>query len=267
MKGKAAFLDGECIDESSAMIGAMSNAALYGRGVFTTVRISGGEPFLLDKHVRRLRENAVAIGLDDSDDSFADLGSNIRELLDANKLIRGRARITLFDKTSSSLWTSSRDGGVSVLILTADQQPTLREFRLTISPYNVNSRSPLVGVKSCNYLENLVAHSNAKERGFDEAIRLNESGAVASGCMSNVFWLKDGKLFTPRLETGCLAGTTRQFILENIACSETIATIEDIQNAGSIFLTSAGIGVRQAAALDDRQFEAIDHEILHLIPE
>ena len=59
-----------------------------------------------------------------------------------------------------------------------------------------------------------MALENAKAKGFDEAIRLNERGEVASACMANVFWIKDKKLFTPDLETGCLAGTTREFIIE-----------------------------------------------------
>jgi branched-subunit amino acid aminotransferase/4-amino-4-deoxychorismate lyase len=84
--------------------------------------------------------------------------------------------------------------------------------------------------------------------------------------MSNLFWLRGGELFTPRLETGGLAGTTREFILENLACSEVFATVEHIENADSMFLTSAGIGVRPVAALDDRKLELVDHAILRLIP-
>ena len=91
---------------------------------------------------------------------------------------------------------------------------------LTVSPYRINSKSPLAGVKSCNYLENILAWEAAKAHGFDEAIRLNEKGEIASACLANVFWKKNGEIFTPPLETGCLKGTTRGYVLENLAAAE-----------------------------------------------
>ncbi|MEP6788123.1 MAG: aminotransferase class IV, partial [Acidobacteriota bacterium] len=125
----------------------------------------------------------------------------------------------------------------------------------------------LAGVKSCNYLEKIIALDEAKARGFDEVIQVNERGFITSAVMANVFWLKDGVLHTPSLTTGCLPGTTREFVLENIECREIEATLDELNKADAIFLTSAGLGVTQVAEFGSRKIEKKDHPILDLLPK
>jgi branched-subunit amino acid aminotransferase/4-amino-4-deoxychorismate lyase len=141
------------------------------------------------------------------------------------------------------------------------------KFRLGISTYRTNSSSPLAAVKSCNYLDNLLAFEDAKANGFDEAIRLDERGEVTSACIANVFWLTDGKLHTPSLKTGCLPGTTREFVLENMVCLETETGLESLQNADAIYLTSAGIGVVAVKEFDGRKLVRESPPITALWPK
>jgi branched-subunit amino acid aminotransferase/4-amino-4-deoxychorismate lyase len=124
----------------------------------------------------------------------------------------------------------------------------------------------LAGVKSCNYLEKILAKEEARNRGFAEAIQLNERGEVSSACMANVFWLRDGILFTPSLRTGCLAGTTRGFILENLECEEVEVRIEELLSADEMFLTSAGLGVAQVSEFEGRKLRGEPHSIGGLLP-
>jgi branched-subunit amino acid aminotransferase/4-amino-4-deoxychorismate lyase len=104
----------------------------------------------------------------------------------------------------------------------------------------------LANIKSCNYLENLLIFDEAKKRGFDEAIRLNEEGKIASATMANIFWVNDEKIFTPSHKTGCLAGTMREFLLENFEIFEVEAELNEVIKADEIFLTSSGIGIQPA---------------------
>jgi branched-subunit amino acid aminotransferase/4-amino-4-deoxychorismate lyase len=83
--------------------------------------------------------------------------------------------------------------------------------------------------------------------------------------MANVFWLKDTTLYTPSLKTGCLPGTTREYIIENLKCSEVEATMNELNSVDAIFLTSAGIGVVQISEFEGRVMEKNPHEILELI--
>jgi len=239
---------------------------LYGSGVFTTLTVYSGKPFLWEKHWRRLAENAEKIGIDVS--NFSDGGARmaVADLIEKNKVRDGRVRMTFFDESASAIWTSEAEQRVSFLVMTANLRALEGEFRLTISPYRINSTSPLAGVKSCNYLEKILAKEEAKQLAFDEAIQLNERGEIASACMANVFWQTDGRFFTPSLRTGCLAGTTREFVLENLECDEVEAGIEELKCADAIYLTSAGVGVTQVAEFDGRELRREPHAIMKLLP-
>ena len=84
--------------------------------------------------------------------------------------------------------------------------------------------------------------------------------------MANVFWEKDGKLFTPSLKTGCLPGITREYLLENVECEEGRVGIEDLQKADRIFVTSSGIGVVSVGELDGKLLETSEHKLSKLLP-
>lgn len=224
-------------------ISAVSGAALYGKGVFTTLAVYNLKPFLWEKHWRRLQENSAKIGLDLSRFDEKTVKHALSDLVLLNNLKTGRARLTFFDETPSQIWGFDSKNKTSLLITTAGFQTAKEEYLLTVSPYPVNSKSPLSGIKSCNYLENLLSLEEGRKRGFDESLRLNENGEIVSASMANIFWVKGEKIFTPALETGCLAGTTRALLMENFPVSETISIIEELAEADEIFLTSAGIGV------------------------
>ena len=242
------WINGDFRDRSEARLAALSSSALYGSGVFTTVRIISGKPFLWEKHWRRLAANAVAVGIDVSEYGAAAVEAPLYELIRRNGILNGRARITAFDESPAGIWPSGSTGRTSILIMTGELREVPADFRLTFSPYRVNSASPIAGIKSCNYLENLLALDEARSRGLNEAIRLNERREIAGGCMSNVFWVKGGRIFTPSLNTGCLPGTTREFILESLDCEE----------AEAVYLTSAGLGIVAAARLDERGLDTSD---------
>jgi len=263
---KVASFNGELVPSDEPTISALSSTALYGSGVFTTIAVYAGRPFLLIKHWDRLHHDSERLGLDISTQSLESVERQITELIAANSLTDGRARVTIFDRSGSSLWTDIANKGIDVLITTADKREVKPEPRLTVSPFTTNSRSPLTGIKSGNYLENLLALKEAQARGFDETLRLNERGDVSSACMANVFWLKNRSLYTPSLDTGCLVGTTRAFILETFDCSEIEAGFDQLLDADSLFICSAGIEIKQVRSLDDRLFVQGDHELLHLFP-
>ncbi len=255
-------LNGQICDCSDALVNGTSVAALYGKGIFTTIAIRNSEPLFWEKHWKRLQTNAVKLGIDLSEFPESTVLDDLNAIVSKTGIAEGRARVTFIDESPSSIWPYATDRQTSLLIMTAEPRAVPESIRLTISPHRVNTTSPLAGVKSCNYLEHLVAYGEARGRGFDEAIRLNERGEIASACMANVFWLKGNKLFTPSLKTGCLAGTTREFVLENLACMEREDGVGALSNADAIYLTSAGLGVVRANEIDGRALGGADHPIL-----
>ena len=260
-----ASFNGQLCDTSSPRIPAPASGGLYGKGIFTTIAIHEGGPFLWDKHWGRIERDAARLAIDLDEFPEAATQKALGDLTTTNSIQNGRARIAFFDESSTALWPYEAKRSTGLLIMTADFRPVAEKFKLTLSPHLINSTSPLAAVKSCNYLEKIIAKDESKRRGFDEAIQLNERGEISSGCMANVFWLKGGKLFTPSLETGCLQGTTREFVLENIDCEEAEVGIEELRSANEIFLTSAGIGVVQVAEFEGRQLQHDDHTIMKLL--
>jgi 4-amino-4-deoxychorismate lyase len=239
--------NGEICSPADANVPALSSAALYGWGIFTSVAVYDGHPFLWEKHWTRLRHYAEAVGIDISQVLERDVYLDLLAVIDANKLADARARITFFDN-SAGFWNCA-----------ARDLPD--DFRLTVSPFHLNSSSALAGIKSCNYLENLLAWEKAKEAGFDEAARLNEREEVTSGCIANIFWVKGGTLYTPSLNTGALSGTTRAHVLElareeGIECVEVEAPLSVLLAADECFLTSAGVGIRNIAQIDDTRYRS-----------
>lgn len=240
---------------------------MSGRGIFTTIAIRDGKPFLWEKHWSRLVHAAERLSIDLSEFPEAAIRDTLMLRLGADAIQNGRAKLTFTDERPSSLWPSSQKpaSNTSLTIVTGPIRELPTEFRVGISPFPVNSRSPLAGLKTTNYLEPTLCFEAAKAAGFDEAIRVNEQGQVTGACFANVFWMKDDALFTPDLSTGCLAGTTREFVIENLDVREVSAEIDELLSADAVFLTSAGIGIIQAASLEETVFAHNRHPILALV--
>lgn len=245
----------QILEPEKTFISAISSAALYGKSVFTSLAIYNSKPFLWEKHWRRLQENSAKLNIDLRDFDEETVKNALSQIIFQNKIKTGRARLTFFDESASKIWSFDLKDKTNLLITTADFQQVKDEFILTVSPFPVNSKSPLINVKSCNYLENLLAFEEAKKRGFDEAIRLNEKDEIASASMTNIFWVKDEKIFTSDLATGCLAGTTREFLLDNFAIEEKSVKLAEFLQADEIFLTSAGIGLKSVKGVNEKLFD------------
>ncbi|MGI8556448.1 MAG: aminotransferase class IV, partial [Pyrinomonadaceae bacterium] len=242
---------------SDIYIPAVSSAVFYGQSIFTTVAVYRAKPFQWEKHWRRLNENAVRVGIDLSDFTKGEVENSANTLISKNKLQNGRVRLTFFDESANEIWSPAAKNKSSLLVTTADFRAVPDNFRLTVSPFQVNSKSPLAGVKSGNYLENILALKEAARRGFDEAIRLNEKGETVSAAMANLFWVRREIIFTPPLETGAVRGTTREFVIKNFQVVEQTATLEELKNAAEIFITSAGIGITKVGKLENKSFENV----------
>ena len=237
-------------------------ATLFGRGVFTTIAIHDGQPFLWDRHWSRITAHAERTGVDLAGLDAQSVGHSLEQLIETNRVREGRARLTLMSHGATGVWSRKTAGllKTDVLIMTADARPENGDgLSITVSPYRVNTHSPLVGTKTLNYLDNIIAWEEAQARDFAEAVRLNERGNVVSCCMANVFWVTNGTVFTPALATGALAGTTREVVVElaremSIPLIEGVYELTALSDADEIFITSAGRGVNLVTTFDFHQY-------------
>lgn len=253
---KFASFNNEITDASKIQLPAVSTAVFYGRGIFTTVAIYNSQPFQWVKHWRRLNGSAKAIGIDLPEIKEDQIARALSEIISINRIKSGRARISIFDQKQGGVWQIENSAETAFLITTADFRSFPNDLRMNVSPYPVNSKSPLAGIKSSNYLENLLSFEKAKKNGFDEAIRLNEKSETVSATMANVFWTRNKEIFTPSLETGALAGTTRAFVLENFRVREKTVSLEKLKDADEVFLTSAGLGIARVKEFEGRELKS-----------
>src|SRR5215212_3943053 len=251
------ILNRQLLEARRARLHAVTSAALYGRGVFTTVAVHAGRPFLWDAHWARLLSHAERAGVE------CDFGDNeaalmLARLVEANGVAEGRARVHLLARAVRGRWKLGRDeeGRPSdLLMMTADAWAPPEALALTVSPYRVNTCSPLVGVKTVNRLEQIMAWEEARSRDFDEAVVCNERGEVACATTANIFWVKHGTVYTPALATGAVAGTARARVIGlasdlAVPLSEGAHTLHDMAEADEVFLTSAALGVALVTTFD-----------------
>jgi branched-subunit amino acid aminotransferase/4-amino-4-deoxychorismate lyase len=253
------ILNRRLLEARRARLHAVTSAALYGRGVFTTVAVHRGRPSLWDAHWARLLAHAERAGVE------CDFGDNeaallLAHLVEANGVEDGRARVHLLARAVRGRWKMGSEGRASdLLMMTADAWPAPESLALTVSPYRVNTCSPLVGVKTVNRLEQIMAWEEARARDFDEAVVCNERGEVACATTANLFWVKHGTVYTPALATGAVAGTTRGRVIELAAelavpLSEGAHTLHDMADADEVFLTSAALGVALVTTFDYHRY-------------
>jgi 4-amino-4-deoxychorismate lyase len=250
------------LDASKARAPLVSPVTLYGRGVFTTLALHDGRPFLWSEHWARLTEHGARACLDLGELDEERVFASLAQLIKANHVKNGRARITLLANVERGIWKvkESESRSSDLLIMTGEPHSTSEEsLALTVSPYRVNTHSPLAGIKSVNYLEHILAWEEARARDFDEAVRLNERGEVVSATLANLFWITDGTLHTPALSTGALAGTTRASVIRlaeeiSVPHIEGVYELADVGDADEIFLTSAGHGLRLVTVFDFHRY-------------
>ncbi|HYU98672.1 MAG TPA: aminotransferase class IV [Pyrinomonadaceae bacterium] len=256
------YLNKVMLEATKARVAPVSSAMLYGRGVFTTVAVYNSKPFLWAEHWRRLSTHAEKLNVECAGLNERNVGEALRKLVSVNRVKSGRARVILLARSGRDIWRMKKEETrkTDLLILTGEpQKVSAAGVSLAVSPYRVNTMSPLVGIRSLNYLEQVLSWEEAQTRDFDEAVMLNERGEIVSATMANIFWLKDGTLHTPALSTGAIAGITRAAVIE-LAEKQFIPVIEgvyelaDLAEADEIFITSASYGLALVNTFDFRQY-------------
>ncbi|HYN84539.1 MAG TPA: aminotransferase class IV [Pyrinomonadaceae bacterium] len=257
------ILNYKVVEASKARLPAVTSATLHGRGVFTTLAVYGGRPFQRERHWARLMEHAARAGVERTLHDERAVSAALAQLIEENKVERGRARITILARAERGLWKMKSPDGLAsdLLITTGEARPEKSDdaLALTVSPHRVNTLAALAGVKSVNYLEQILAWEEGRGRGFDEVVRLNERGEVVSAAMANLFWVTDGRLHTPALGTGAVEGTTRACLLElaagmSVPVVEGVYELAHVADAEEIFLTSSVLGVAVVTTFDFRRY-------------
>lgn len=227
------WINGKIVPEGKALLHVQNEEIKYGNGLFETIRIYKSKPFLLFQHINRMYKSAEKL---DYTLSYPkeQLAESAIKTISSNKITEGVLR--LYCTSSGLIW-----------ITVSTNIPKYNQLRKTginaiISNIRRNETSPLVTLKSFNYLENLMEKRNAVSLGFQEAIFLNTQGRLAEGTSCNIFIVKNGKLITPAVTEGILPGITREVVIQlakDFSTEERKVFIEELWEGDEAFLTNS----------------------------
>ena len=263
-------VNGRMFDQEHAVISVFDHGFLFGEGVYETLRTYNGQPFLFDRHMRRLRRSAGMVSLDvplgdgEIDARFretmrvAGLGDADREAYIRILVTRGIGELT-YDPAACPT-----PSVVVIVKPNVDPAPEAFQRGVTVSLVPIvrnhpGSVNPLI--KSNNLLNNALAMQEAFRRGGYEGIMRNYKGELAECTQSNLFIVTRGAALTPPIDAGLLPGITREFLFEvgheaGIPVREAVLKDDDLFGADEAFLTSTTRELVPIVKVDDRQIGA-----------
>lgn len=261
-----ASIDGRVVPQAQATVSAFDNGFAFGDSVYETLRTYGGRPFVLGRHLSRLRRSAGRLGFTIPQDD-AELRARIAAVLAAAANPESYLRLIVSRGVGDLSYRLERVQGPTIVILVKPLEPfaeTQFAHGIPVALVSIRrnpKRALDPAIKSSNLLNNVLATQEAQRQGAFEAILLNERDEIAEGAGSNLFVVQGGTLRTPPLEAGLLPGITRELVLEQaralgIPVFETALRPEDLLSADEAFITSTLKEVMPIARVGDRPIGA-----------
>lgn len=243
------WFDGKVMPEKEAFININTSAFRYGKGFFTTTRIEEGVPLWLYEHVERLKSFLAAFACPAFPEQPVIKAARLIPFM--NGISRGVLRIIAFPEGECcKVWIGGEN-------LSLSEMPPVK---IALASFSRHSTQPLLKVKSLNYWENILAYEEAQKKGFYDALFLNEKGEVCETSRCNIFWFKEGTIYTPGIECGILPGIGRQKLIE--LCQEEGLKVktgsfkwEDLKKAGEVFLTNSLRGIVPVKEIGENSYD------------
>ena len=247
------WVGGGLREADAATVSVMDHGLTVGDGVFETLKAVDGTAFAVDRHLRRLARSARGLGLPEPD--LEEVRHACAAVLAANPMPLGRLRVTYTGGTSP-LGSERGDTGPTLVVALGTAAARPDTTAVVTVPWTRNEKGALAGLKTTSYGENVVALAQAHRHGASEAVFANTRGRLCEGTGSNVFVVIGGKLLTPPLASGCLAGITRELVAAWSGAEEADLPLDALAQAEEIFLTSSLRDVQGVHTLDGRPVAA-----------
>ncbi|MGP0074774.1 MAG: aminotransferase class IV [Bryobacteraceae bacterium] len=246
--------NGVILDAHEKSLSAGQVGLLNGWGVFSTLRVADGVPFAFERHWERMHRDAAKLHVPFPTDP-AELKSQILRLIEANSAWNATLRVMVVRNRGGLFEGPDLERDFDVLAFTKDLNPWGSSVRLTVKPNARYSANEFSGCKMLSWSENLTWYEEARQRGFDETILLNERGEVSECTSANVFTAVGGEVSTPPLDSGCLPGVTRELLLDvvrvpGIRVIERALKPEDLERADQVFITSTTRDLLPAVSIE-----------------
>ena len=255
-------IDGQVVDSAEARVSVFDRGFLYGDSVFEVFRTYGGVPFAQREHLERLERSANRLMIP-MPVSLQTLSSEVAATLDAAGEGEWYVRVVVTRGTGPLTYDpSTAREPLRVIIAAPVSLPPVEHYERGIAVTLLHASRPTdderaSGAKASNYLANLLAVHEAKQKGAQEALVLGRRGQILEGASSNLFIVTEGKVLTPEPQPGILVGITRATVLaaaraQGIEAAETTVRPEDLYGADEAFITSSIREVMPVVAADGR---------------
>jgi branched-chain amino acid aminotransferase len=229
----------------------------YGDGIFETLKLFNSSFFNKKNHALRIEKSLAAVHISLSV-SVSDLLVSALKLAKKNNIKNGSVRISIF-RSGLGKYTPNTNDGYFFIETFSDEHAIfkLNKHGLELG-YFTNHQKPkgsLSNLKSTSAILYVLASIDKKERKLDDLLLLNTDLEPIEACSSNIFLVRKGKLLTPSLESGCLEGCMRAFILEHFEVEQINISKEDVYESSELILTNSN-SIRWVKSLDDKVFES-----------
>jgi 4-amino-4-deoxychorismate lyase len=239
------YINGQFAKKEEVTISPFDHGFLYGLGVFETFRIYNGHPFLLDDHLERLNEGMKMLNIEASF-SREEVNRILNELLAKNGYRHAYIRFNVSAGNGEIGLQTECYSQPNIIVFTKPLSPPegMAEKKAILLDINRNTPEGSERLKSHHYLNNVLAKREIGSSTDSEGIFLTKEGFLSEGIVSNVFWYKEGTLFTPAIETGILNGITRKFVIAlareaGLEVREGFYKKEEAESADEMFLTNS----------------------------
>ncbi len=246
------WLNGALLPAHQARISPFDHGWLVGDAVFETLVIVRGMPFAASRHLDRLAYSASQMDIALPD--VAELRQAMVDVAAANGLHEGRLRVTV-SSGAGPLGSTRGESSPTAMVAATPQTPWPESSDVATMTWSINENNPLAGLKTVSYGANVRALAQANAVGAAEAIFPNTKGELCEGTGSNVFLVHQGELITPSLASGCLAGITRQLVIELTGATERDVPIAELARCTEAFLTSTTRNVHPIYTVDQQRLQ------------
>ena len=267
-------LNGNYVEEKTPVIRADNRAFRYGDGLFETMKVVVGSIRLRDLHFERLFKGMETLQIMLQGFINADLfEEQIRKTILKNRISGpARVRLTVYRGDGGLYDFNNTSAGYVIQVWSlSSSSMSMNDSGLKVGLYEGGRKAvdELSNIKSNNYLVYVMGAIQARKYQHNDCIILNTNGRVCDSTIANVFYVKDGTIFTPTLSEGCVAGVMRSYLLSQLPSQgynviEKETTTEDLLNADEMFLTNAVSGLRWVGEFKEKKYvNTIGSKIFH----
>jgi branched-chain amino acid aminotransferase len=253
------YVNGSYAKGDQAKVSVWDHCLLYGDGVFEGIRLYNDKVLSLEEHLDRLYDSAKAIGLE-VPATRGDLKEIVSKVFKLNKLHDAHMRV-MVTRGPGLIGCDPKLCLSPSLIVMAYPFPTHPATKTeTLITSSIRRRPPQVidaKIKSCNYMDNILAKFQANQVGADDAVMLDLHGNVAEATTSNIFLVKKGQVMTPTC-TAALRGITRDTLIElarkrlQLEVEERDITLQELYTADEVFVCGTGRTIVPVSKIDGR---------------